>query len=1423
MKTVWAAVGGPVVVSTYPGNNDTAVPANGTLSVTFDENISRTTNSGAAVSIFRVDNNALVESFPANSSPRLSINGNKLTIQPSSNLVVGLSYYVLIDNGAFNSANGVFAGITNATAWTFTTVGVDSAAPTLVSTLPVMGSSGVSTTGELNLTFSEPVWAAAGYIHIFNKDKSNEEQTISVLSSSVTGSGTSAVSVKLPSRLISNTNYYVTIDNGAFVDIVGNKYAGIGNDSSWGFKTQASGIAQPSFSPASGSINVAYTNPILTMQFATPINKGTGKIYIKRLSDNVTVQSIDVAAACGSILCVDVTGSNATLKLSSLALNTTYYVLIDAGVFKSGPEEYDGIRDVSTWSFTTSGASKPAVSSFSPGNGGVQASVNGNLQIKFNQIVFPDSGSITIRNADGSLFCTIPVTSSNVTGGGTDTITISPCTSFINNNSYYVQINSTAFRNAANEYYAGISSPGIWQFRVTKDMSLLDIVSTNPVSGSTGIRTTGLILSAEFNKPVLVDSSEVAMLYLSASTTDPGIPLNMAIDSTNAKKVLLTPTATLKPSTKYSVWLPPDAITDSVGNSFQGILNDYRWTFTTLASNNNAPVYASGVLNGSSIVLNYDQELDGNFVPLPATYYVTVNGVARAVTAVSVSGNQVTLTLASAVSSGQAVKVSYTSGALRNLAGKLAADLSGKDIALASDTTLPRPVSGSASGTVVTVNFNKTLAALSNSSVASAQFIVKRSGTAMYPTTVSVGGSSVTLNLPVSVASTESVTVSYTPGGSPLQDTVGNNVAAFADYNVGNSSDTTSPLLSAAYVSGNKISLVYNELLRTSPLPLTSSFAIWSGTSSLSVVSTSVSGNIVELTLSQIVSSGSPITLTYIPGSSPIADVQGNLAPAINAYSITNANSSSGQLQSASVQGSMLTLTFNATLNASSIPAAAQFYVKVNGSYAAITGVSVSGSQVFLTLASTPGSGQGITVTYFATGTALKDVNGQSISAFSDYPVGTGSSWSGPLPGYLETDGNNALKLNSQGYTKVLGQSIGGKTVNRYLVDGEKLIASYSFMKTYGSQPGFTEISIVVPSTEQAAVVMVPVTAFLDAQNRISNATFRIDYGNMKFIYPLSAVKLSQEIGQMGASASSAFLQFNMEKLTTSSPLSSAIMSRNLAMLSTPADFSIMLVSGSQTKELKDYDLYVKRAFVIPSNLSQNPEQMSVVRYDEQMKDIAYVPTEVVSTTAGATVYFKRKGSSGYTVVRQSPTSYNDTATHWAKDDIALLASKFIIDGSTTGAFSPEAKITRADFAKFIVRGLGITGDSSAAARFGDVKVSDSNAPYIGAASKAGIVSGGTDGNFRPYATITREDMAAMMQRAMSYAGTQGSGATTSLSRFADRGRISAYASTAIAMCVDAGIISGMTENQFSPKENATRAQAASMIKRFLEYVEFLP
>ena len=102
----------------------------------------------------------------------------------------------------------------------------------------------------------------------------------------------------------------------------------------------------------------------------------------------------------------------------------------------------------------------------------------------------------------------------------------------------------------------------------------------------------------------------------------------------------------------------------------------------------------------------------------------------------------------------------------------------------------------------------------------------------------------------------------------------------------------------------------------------------------------------------------------------------------------------------------------------------------------------------------------------------------------------------------------------------------------------------------------------------------------------------------------------------------------------------------------------------------------------------------------------------------------------------------------------------------------------------------------------------------MGACADAGIITG-YDGYFRPNDNITRQEMAVIIVNAYSYLGK--AGANGGIDNFSDKAAIADWAKAAVDTASSVGLISGMGDGTFSPEANATRAQAASIVKRLLE------
>lgn len=164
---------------------------------------------------------------------------------------------------------------------------------------------------------------------------------------------------------------------------------------------------------------------------------------------------------------------------------------------------------------------------------------------------------------------------------------------------------------------------------------------------------------------------------------------------------------------------------------------------------------------------------------------------------------------------------------------------------------------------------------------------------------------------------------------------------------------------------------------------------------------------------------------------------------------------------------------------------------------------------------------------------------------------------------------------------------------------------------------------------------------------------------------------------------------------------------------------------------------------------------------------------------------------------------------YWGRTAIIFLSDKEIVSGREKGKFCPEETITRAEFTKIVLGALKFSA-GNAAAGFADVNETDWHSPYVAAAQENGIVKGTEDNKFYPDDSITRQDAALLLQRALEQKGIRLDSGKTA--QFADDGEFSDYAASAISLLAGNGMIKGFDDNTFRPFANLTRAEAAQLI-----------
>ncbi len=172
--------------------------------------------------------------------------------------------------------------------------------------------------------------------------------------------------------------------------------------------------------------------------------------------------------------------------------------------------------------------------------------------------------------------------------------------------------------------------------------------------------------------------------------------------------------------------------------------------------------------------------------------------------------------------------------------------------------------------------------------------------------------------------------------------------------------------------------------------------------------------------------------------------------------------------------------------------------------------------------------------------------------------------------------------------------------------------------------------------------------------------------------------------------------------------------------------------------------------------------------------------------------------------VTVSAASFSDTQGHWAEGVIDKWSGAGVVNGYSDGTFKPDNNITRAELAKVISTARQYT--ASADINFSDVAAGDWYTEDLKKCVAAGVIGGYEDGTFKPDNNVTREEAAAMFQRAYQV-NSHG------LITFADSAEISPWAETAVTALVGTGVINGYPEdNTFRPAASITRAEVVKVL-----------
>lgn len=408
------------------------------------------------------------------------------------------------------------------------------------------------------------------------------------------------------------------------------------------------------------------------------------------------------------------------------------------------------------------------------------------------------------------------------------------------------------------------------------------------------------------------------------------------------------------------------------------------------------------------------------------------------------------------------------------------------------------------------------------------------------------------------------------------------------------------------------------------------------------------------------------------------------------------------------------------------------------------------------------------------------------------------------------------VKVSSENISKETNAQ--GKIVTTVSVQVDALKEAIKQAEVAGKATKKIQVDIA-NVTDGKITIQLPAAALIDAKK---DTIISVNAGNYSYDLPLNILAMEKLAEELGTKMAELIISINIEVMAqdNTDKLTLKVEEANGKLLHAPIEFTIMAQANGKSQEVNGFgNIFVERSITIGSLV--NPSTATVVSYDPLTDQLTFVPAIFETVNGKTNVTVKRNSNSQYAVVSFNK-SFEDMTKHWAKADVELLASKFIVQGKSETNFTPDQSITRAEFAALLVRSLGLKEDSSALA-FNDVDTNSWYAGVVGAAVKAKLIEGFEDGSFRPEAQITREQVAVMIARALAMTGKlEEAGQLDATAKFEDGASIQAWAKDAVGISASAGIVQGNANQMFAPAKNATRAEATAILKRLLSFVEFI-
>lgn len=579
----------PVTTGFDPANGSTGIGIGRThFNIFFDEPV-RT--AGGEVRLIKTSTGETIKSQAVSSG---TFYGSSRGFGfPSGLLEASTQYHIEVDAGTYEDIFGnAFAGISDGTEWSFTTMDPETDAPLISQFRPSHEATAVEVTENFfSVTFNEDVTTGSGQWRLVKTATDEVVKTQNVTSNS---NYDSYWSINFTAEILEpSTQYHIEMDAGTYKDVFGNNFAGISDETTWSFTTQEAETDPPaitSLSPSHNATGVSIGQTYFRINFDENVTRIAGEWRLIKTSTDETVKTATFSTNENFRNWHTVFFSNEILEAS-----TQYHIEINAGIYTDVfGNDFAGISDETTWSFTTQDpeTDPPVLTSQSPSDNSTGVSLDQTyFALIFNEAVTHTSGNAYLVNAATKE--TVKTTQLLSVGLDTWQYFYFPEGFMEPGTEYYILVDADSYEDVFGNKFAGIDDETTWSFTTQEEEFDAPIIeSFNPSHQSTNIDITTTYFSVRFNEGVkhikgdwqLVESQTGEIIktftpyFSSAFNNFFGISF---------------PEGLLKPSTNYHLQIQQGAFQDIFGNEFAGITSQDTWSFTTQAAETDPPTLTS--------------------------------------------------------------------------------------------------------------------------------------------------------------------------------------------------------------------------------------------------------------------------------------------------------------------------------------------------------------------------------------------------------------------------------------------------------------------------------------------------------------------------------------------------------------------------------------------------------------------------------------------------------------------------------------------------------------------------------------------------------------------------------------------------------------------------------------------------------------